>query len=144
MRTILFKGLPNIPFSARLTSPLFLTLPPPPPFHTFVMLSLSLRGHTVTLFTGSHAGVKCVWMQMCVPLFLFCQIPLTTILAKSESARALKCTHRHVNALSCWVQFGQQSVNKCAFMYLACAFILCPSYRGAPRCLSACVLSRIG
>lgn len=37
-----------------------LHISPPPPCHTFVMLSLSLRGHTVTLFTGSHAGVKCV------------------------------------------------------------------------------------
>lgn len=76
VRAILFKGLPNIPFSARLTSPLFLTLPPPPPFHTFVMLSLSLRGHTVTLFTGSHAGVKCVWMQVCVSLISLLPHPL--------------------------------------------------------------------
>lgn len=66
---ILFKGLPSIPFSARLTSPL-LSHPPTPPFLLFVMLSLSLRGHTVTLFTGSYAGVRCVgvraWMRVCM------------------------------------------------------------------------------
>lgn len=45
--------------------PPFLTLSPPPPplFLVFVMLSLSLRGHTVTLFTGSHAGVRCVCLH---------------------------------------------------------------------------------
>lgn len=70
---ILFKGLPSIPVSTALTSPplpSFLTLPLPPPFSMFVMLSLSLRGHTVTLFTDSHGGVRwaCVraWMQVCM------------------------------------------------------------------------------
>ncbi len=67
---ILFKGLPSIPFSARLTSPLFshpptLPTPTPTPFLLFVMLSLSLRGHTVTLFTGSYAGVRCVCVCVC-------------------------------------------------------------------------------
>lgn len=83
---ILFKGLPSIPFSARLAAPpllSFLTLPSPP-FLLFVMLSLSLRGHTVTLFTGSHAGV-------CVCVCVFTQISLPTILTKSESATALAC-----------------------------------------------------
>lgn len=65
------KAFPVFPFA--LPSPHFShppTLPPPPPFFVFVMLSLSLRGHTVTLFTGSHAGVSCVgvraWMKVCV------------------------------------------------------------------------------
>lgn len=104
--TILSKGLPSIPFSACLPSPLFShspTLHPPPPFLVLVMLSLSLRGHTVTLFTGIHAGVRYVglhaWMQVfvcvCLPLFLFSQISLTTILTKFKSARALACTHMH-------------------------------------------------
>lgn len=60
---IVFKGRPSIPLSSPLNSPLFShppTLPPPPAFLLFVMLSHSLRGHAVTLFTGSHAGARCM------------------------------------------------------------------------------------
>lgn len=77
--------------------------PSPPAFLLFVMLSLSLRGHTVTLFTGSQAGVRgvCAWMRACVCMHMctFARsiwlLYLTNLNMRWHAHTTLAHVHRH-------------------------------------------------
>lgn len=96
-----------------LCSPPYFTRPPTLP-HVCHAVTFSQRAHSDLVHRQS------CWCEVCVPLFLFSQIPLTTRLPNLKvTFRALECTPRPVIVLS-WAKLGQQCVNKCPFMYLTC------------------------
>lgn len=83
-------------------------LPPlsSPCLHPSTRLScchFSLRGHELTLFTDSHAGVKYVRMQVCVLLFLSLN-PFD----HSRHWRKSVSTHRYMRNGAWWVPLPQK------------------------------------
>ncbi|KAK1894445.1 Protein quaking-A [Dissostichus eleginoides] len=124
---ILFKGLPSIPISSRPAAPLFSHSPTAPPFLLFVMLSLSLRGHTVTLFTGSHAGEeqnrgKPNWEHLNEDLHVLITVEDTQGRAEMKMRRAVE----EVKKLLVPAAEGEDNLKKMQLMELA---ILNGTYR---------------
>lgn len=63
-----------------------------------------LRGHGLTLFTGSHTGVKYVWMQVCVLLFL----SLNPFDHNPHQIKSVSTHTRHTRNGSQWVRLSLQ------------------------------------
>jgi len=92
-RTIMWKGSPAFWFTPVLNLLFFshpTTLAPPLAFILFVMLPLSFRGRTVTLFTRSHASASCLDAYLWIFVHLS-QIYLSIVLTKPKSAWASVC-----------------------------------------------------
>lgn len=127
---IVFKGLPNIPGRSPLTSPSSL----PPVCHA---VTFSQR-HTVTLFSGSHAGVRCVGVRIApTPRYIWIKsLPNLNLSERWWSHFAHICARACDRLIFFWFQLEQESVSVNTFTCQPCVFILCPAYSGSPCGLS--------
>lgn len=109
---IVFKGLPNIPGRSPLTSPSSL----PPVCHA---VTFSQR-HTVTLFSGSHAGVRCVSVRIApTPRYIWIKsLPNLNLSELWWSHFAHICARACDRLIFFWFQLEQESC-QCKYFYVS-------------------------